>query len=102
MKEAGREEDDGPRAVLRGSNAGGQHFDEEGPRDHEGHSVEGLARRLHADRGASGRATFEVMGHTLKLDAFGRIILVTVIASNAALRTERKLSGDNSLCPEFG
>ncbi len=46
-------------------------------------------------------ATFEVMGHTLKLDAACRSILATVIALITPLGTECKLSGGNSVCPEF-
>ncbi len=49
-----------------------------------------------------GGATFEVMGQMLELVAVCRVILVTVIALITALRTESKLPGDTSLCPEFG
>jgi hypothetical protein len=91
LKEAGREMDEGPRAGGKATESGNtQHFDEEGPRDREDHSEEGLARRLGAVRGVPRRD--HIWGHGTHAEDGWRLsrILVTVIAENTAMKMKSK------------
>jgi hypothetical protein len=100
LKEADRGKDAGPRAGVEATQSG--NILRKKGFDREGHSEEGLARRLDAARERQGGITFGGMGHTPKMVADFRVSLVTVIALNTAMRLKSKLSNGNALYPEFG